>query len=108
MAFKSETAETIAQRIAAGEDLLLVDIREPREWQIAAIEGADQRAMSTLQEWWQELPTDREVVIFCHHGGRSMQVCHALATQAGMTNLTNMDGGIDRWSLTVDSSIPRY
>ena len=106
--FKSETAETIAQRIAAGDDLLLVDIREPQEWQIATINGAEQRAMSTLQEWWQEIPADREVVIFCHHGGRSMQVCQALATQAGLTNLINMDGGIDRWARNVDPTIQRY
>ena len=106
--FKEETAETIAARVQNGEDLLLVDVREPHEWRIASIEGAEQRAMSQINEWWQELPTDREVVVFCHHGGRSAQVCQALATQAGLTNLTNMAGGIDRWSLMVDPTVPRY
>jgi len=106
--FKEETAETIAARVQNGEDLLLVDVREPHEWHIASIEGAEQRAMSQINDWWQELPTDREVVIICHHGGRSAQVCQALATQAGLGNLTNMTGGIDRWSLKVDPEVPRY
>lgn len=106
--FKEETAETIAARMQNGEDLLLVDVREPHEWRIASVEGAKQRAMSQINEWWQELPTDREVVIMCHHGGRSAQVCQALASQAGLTNLTNMAGGIDRWSLKVDPTVPRY
>ncbi len=106
--YKTTPAEQIAQRLQAGEDLLLIDIREPIEWAIAAIEGTQQRAMSQVNQWWEELPTDREVVIFCHHGGRSAQLCQALATQAGLTNLTNMSGGIDRWSLQVDPAIPRY
>jgi rhodanese-related sulfurtransferase len=106
--FKEETAETIAARVQNGEDLLLVDVREPHEWSIASIEGAEQRAMSQINDWWQELPTDREVVIICHHGSRSAQVCQALATQAGLGNLTNMTGGIDRWSLKVDPEVPRY
>ena len=106
--YKTNTAEQIAQRREAGEDLLLVDIREPAEWALATIEGAQQRAMSQVNEWWQELPADREVVIFCHHGGRSAQLCQALASQAGLTNLTNMSGGIDRWSLQVDPTVPRY
>jgi rhodanese-related sulfurtransferase len=106
--FKEETAESIAARMNNGESLLLVDVREPHEWRIASIEGAEQRAMSQINEWWQELPADREVVIFCHHGGRSAQVCQALASQAGLTNLTNMAGGIERWSLMVDPEVPRY
>jgi rhodanese-related sulfurtransferase len=106
--FKEETAEAIAARIQNGEDLLLVDVREPHEWHIASVEGTEQRAMSQINEWWQELPTNREVVIMCHHGGRSAQVCQALASQAGLTNLTNMTGGIDRWSLKVDPTVPRY
>lgn len=106
--YQTTSAEQIAQRLKAGDDLVLIDVREPDEWAIARIEGAQQRAMSQINEWWQELPTDREVVIFCHHGGRSAQVCQALASQAGVNNLTNMSGGIDRWSLVVDPAVPRY
>ncbi len=106
--FKSQTAEEIAARLAAGEDLLLVDVREPTEWAIASLDTSEQRALSQIQTWWETLPRDREVVVFCHHGARSAQVCAALASQAGFTNLTNMEGGIDRWSLLVDNKVPRY
>jgi rhodanese-related sulfurtransferase len=87
---------------------LLVVVREPEVWAIAAIPGAELRAMSALNDWWQELPRDREVVIVCHHGGRSAQVCHVLASQAEYTNLTNMQGGIDRWAALVDPELSRY
>ena len=105
---KSQTAATIAQRLAAGEELLLLDIREPAEWAIAQIDVAEQRSMSSLQSWWQELPHDREIVVICHHGGRSAHVCAILAQQAGLTNLTNMEGGIDSWSRDVDPTVPQY
>lgn len=105
---RTQTPEHIAERLKQGDDLLLLDIREPFEWNIAAIDGAERRAMSSINDWWQELPTDREIVIFCHHGVRSAQVCYALETQAGLTNVVSMDGGIERWSLMVDPHVPRY
>ncbi|GAA5528466.1 rhodanese-like domain-containing protein [Herpetosiphon gulosus] len=106
--YNNQSAEDIAARIAAGEDLYLLDVREPNEWEIASIAGSERKAMSQINDWWGDLPKDREIVVFCHHGGRSAQVCQALATQAGLTQLTNMTGGIDRWSVAVDSSIKRY
>ena len=106
--FDEMTAEAIADRLHNGDNLLLIDVREPGEWELASIAGAEQRSMSTLNEWWQDVPTDRDVVIFCHHGGRSAHVCTMLASQAGLSNLINMAGGIDRWSLVVDQNVPRY
>ncbi|MFD3165749.1 rhodanese-like domain-containing protein [Herpetosiphon sp. NSE202] len=106
--YNNQSAEEIAARIEAGEDLYLLDVREPNEWEIASIAKSERKAMSQINEWVGELPQDREIVVFCHHGGRSAQVCHALATQAGFTQLTNMTGGIDRWSLQVDPSVKRY
>lgn len=107
-AFQSQSAEQIAARLQAGEDLLLIDIREPAEWAIVTLPQAQLLAMSRINDWWQDLPSDREVIVFCHHGARSAQVCAALAHQAGLTNLTNMQGGIHRWALMVDPSLPRY
>jgi rhodanese-related sulfurtransferase len=105
--FKEATPREIKQRLDAGEDLVLIDVREPDEMMIAAIEGAEERPISRAREWIDALPKDRELIIFCHHGGRSAQVAMALA-QRGHTNLTNMAGGIDRWSQEVDPSVPRY
>lgn len=105
--FKDETPREIKQRLDAGEDLVLIDVREPDELMIAMIDGAREHPMSEARQWIDALPRDRELVIFCHHGSRSMQVAMALA-QRGYTRLTNMSGGIDQWSEQVDPSVPRY
>ena len=105
--FSEASPTSIKQRLDAGEQLLIVDVREPYEYQIAHIEGSELRPMSRIQEWWQELPRDQEVIVMCHHGGRSANVCMALS-RAGFTQLTNMTGGIDAWTAEVDPSVPRY
>jgi rhodanese-related sulfurtransferase len=104
---KEARPQEIKQRLDVGDDLLLLDVREPAEVQIVAIEGAEVRPMSQAFEWIDQLPKDREIVVFCHHGGRSMQVAMALA-QRGHANVTNMAGGIDAWAIEVDRSLPRY
>lgn len=107
MPFKQATPRDVKQRLDAGEALMLIDVREPDEMMIAAIEGAEERPMSQARDWINSLPKDRELVVFCHHGGRSAQVAMALA-QRGHTNVTNMSGGIDAWSENVDATVPRY
>lgn len=95
---------------AHGEPVLL-DVREPAEWQLASIqpEGAEllQMPMQTIPLRLAELDADRPVAVLCHHGGRSMQVAMFLARQ-GFEHVANVAGGIDAWSLHVDSSVPRY
>jgi len=95
---------------AEGEPVLL-DVREPAEWQTASVEapGAEllQMSMQTIPARLNELDPDRPVAILCHHGGRSMQVAMFLARQ-GFAHVANIAGGIDAWSLQVDPSVPRY
>ncbi len=105
--FKQATPAEIKRRLDAGENVRIVDVREPNEYRIAHIEQAELRPMSQIQSWWQELPRDQELVIMCHHGSRSAYVCMALK-DAGFERLTNMAGGIDAWSTEIDPSIPRY
>ncbi|HEY0734870.1 MAG TPA: rhodanese-like domain-containing protein [Herpetosiphonaceae bacterium] len=104
---KQARPREIKQRLDAGEDLVLIDVREPEEVRRASIEQAEVYPMSQAAAWIDSLPKDRELVIMCHHGGRSAQVAMALA-QRGHSNVTNMSGGIDAWSQEVDSSVPRY
>src|SRR5687767_10541780 len=104
---KQATPGQIDQRLKAGEQLLLVDVRETPELRIAALEGAQHYPLSEAARWLDALPRERELIIFCHHGIRSVQVASALA-QRGHTNVTNMIGGIDLWSEQVDPSIARY
>lgn len=105
--FKEATPREIKQRLDAGENLTLIDVREPDEMMIAAIDGAQECPMSQARDWIDTLPKDGELVIFCHHGARSMQVAAALA-QRGHTNVTNMTGGIDQWAEQVDPTVPHY
>lgn len=106
MPFQEATPAEVKARFDRGE-VTLIDVREPEEVLIAHIEGAQLYPMSQAAGWINDLPQDQELVIFCHHGGRSAQVAQALA-QRGHTKLTNMSGGIDLWSETVDPTVPRY
>jgi len=106
-AIPEATPAEIQQRLQAGEDLLLVDVREPEEIGIAALPDALVCPMSRAAEWIGRLPKEQPLIVFCHHGIRSMQVAMALA-QRGHRNVTNMVGGIDLWSTQVDPGVPRY
>lgn len=107
MRFKTITPEQFEARRRAGEDLLLVDVREPEEYEIARVEGARLLPLSRFSEWAAALDPERETVFICHHGIRSAQVCAFLSRQ-GFGRIYNLVGGIDRWSVEVDPTVPRY
>jgi rhodanese-related sulfurtransferase len=100
---------SVKARLDAGDDFLFLDVREQDEFEVAAVEGSTLIPMSEIQERFGELEPHKEkdIVVMCHHGGRSMQVTMWLAQQ-GFTGVKNMTGGIDVWAQTVDSSIKRY
>ena len=87
--------------------LLLLDVREPHEWEIAHIEGARLIPLSELPERLGELDGHAEIVTHCHHGTRSIRALEILKA-AGFAKVRSLKGGIDAWSATVDPSIPRY
>ena len=103
------SAAEVHARRARGERLLLLDVREPAEWQKARIEGARLVPLGQLPARLGELAEwkDGPIVAHCHIGGRSARACEILA-RAGFTNVANLVGGIEAWSLTVDPSVPRY
>jgi rhodanese-related sulfurtransferase len=86
---------------------VLLDVREPWEWQTARIEGARHMPMREVPARVAELDPDREVVAICHHGGRSMQVAMFLEKN-GFSKVHNLQGGVDAWSRTVDPAVPTY
>ena len=86
---------------------VLLDVREPWEYERARIEGARLVPMRELPARVAEIDDDKEVVAICHHGGRSMQVAMFLERQ-GFRRVHNLMGGIDAWSRTVDPSVPTY
>jgi adenylyltransferase/sulfurtransferase len=107
-AYRNLTTTQVKEKLDRGEHFRLIDVREPDEHVIAQIKGAELLPLSQAQEWIETLPRDEELVFFCHVGGRSQQVAGFLAQQRGFTNVANMLGGIEDWSLRIDPSIPRY
>ncbi len=101
--------EWVKARLDAGEQFLLLDCREPQEHATAAIDAATLIPMSDLAERISELEQHREldIVVHCHHGGRSLRVALWLRQQ-GYHRAMSMAGGIDAWSLSIDTSITRY
>lgn len=99
----------VKQLLDAGRPFLLLDVRNPDEHATAKIPGATLIPMSELQARLGELDPHKEghIVVHCHHGGRSLRVTHFLRQQ-GFPQVQNLSGGIDAWSLQVDSSVPRY
>ena len=97
------------QRLAAGE-VTLLDCREPGEYQLCRIDGALLIPMREIPMRLQEvdsLAEQKTVVVYCHHGVRSLNVTNWLRQQ-GVENVQSMAGGIDDWSVSIDPAVPRY
>lgn len=88
-------------------DSVLVDVREGFERDICTIENSMHIPMGEIPARLNELPKDKEILVHCHHGGRSLKVVHFLR-QNGYERSTNVGGGIDSWSLQIDSKLQRY
>jgi len=95
-------------RLDAGEQPpLLLDVREPWEFELCRIEGSVNLPMNRIPAAIDQLDPARETVVICHHGMRSLQVARFLEQQ-GFEKTINLTGGIDAWSREVDPSVPTY
>lgn len=101
------TPRELAARLAAGESLLVLDVRERVELELAAFPGARWIPLGELTRRLEELDPDQPVVCLCHHGVRSAQAATRLDS-AGFAQVWNLSGGIDRWSVEVDPKVARY
>ena len=102
------TPEEVARRLReAPQTFLLLDVREPDEREVAVIEPSLHIPMGEVLDRLAEIPRDREVVVYCHVGGRSQLIAAYLEAE-GFERVANLTGGIDLWSQTVDPSVPRY
>jgi len=100
--------QEVKRRLDSGEKMRLVDVREPFEHRQANIADAELIPMRGVPQSIDSLrATPDPLVVFCHHGMRSLQVVEWLRSQ-GVENCRSMTGGIDRWSLEIDPSVPRY
>jgi rhodanese-related sulfurtransferase len=89
------------------EKPLLLDVREPWEFERARIAGAELVPMREIAGRLDEINPARPIVAICHHGGRSLQVATFLEKN-GYNNVHNLAGGVDGWSKTVDPAVPLY
>lgn len=99
----------LRQRLDNGDDLFILDVREPHEWEISNLEGLGAVLIPKGQilEHLGELDTAREIVVYCQGGGRSADVVGELHRH-GFKKLLNLEGGINRWAREVDSTLPVY
>ena len=102
------TAGELKQKLDSGEDVQIVDVREPNEVAIARIPNSIHIPLAQVINRMSEIDPNRETVVHCKMGGRSARAIQALK-QAGFTGkLANLKGGITAWSNEVDPSVPKY
>jgi rhodanese-related sulfurtransferase len=94
-------------RLVAGDKFHLVDVREAWEFDTARIDGSVLIPMGEVAARIGELDRGSEIVVICHHGGRSLQVA-AFLERSGFSGVHNLTGGIDAWARSIDPSMPTY
>ncbi len=107
MAIEDIAPRVLAERLAAEDRPVLLDVREAWELSIARLEPSLHIPMADVPDRLDELDRDREFVVLCHHGRRSRQVV-AFLKQCGFPRVLNLAGGIDAWSADVDPAVPVY
>ncbi len=102
------TCEELHEKLTQGEEIRLIDCREPWEYERVRLEGAE---LIPMNETPARLATfeacEKPQIVYCHHGMRSLRVVEWLRSQ-GVEDVLSLRGGIDRWSLEIDASLPRY
>ena len=101
--------QEVQAKLAAGEPVMLLDVRQPEEYEHCHIEGSTLIPLGELPGRVSEIdpPAGATVVVVCHHGVRSLSGAMVIA-HAGHENVVSMAGGIDAWSQVVDPAVPRY
>ncbi len=107
MPIQQLSAIELKNKIREKEQPFLLDVREPFEFAHAHIDGSVLIPLNQIPQRLREIDIDQEIVLICHHGIRSMQAANFLA-QVGFKQVSNLVGGIDAWSIEVDSSVARY
>jgi adenylyltransferase/sulfurtransferase len=102
------TATELKQRLDQGDDIQIIDVREPDEYSFARLPNSIHIPLGQIVNRMAEIDAQRETVVHCKLGGRSAKAIEALK-RAGFTGqLTNLKGGITAWSNEVDPTVPKY
>ena len=102
------SATELKARLDAGDDIQLIDVRQPEEHAFARISGAKLIPLGELMQRVSEIDNDRETVIHCKMGARSARAVAALQQAGFPAPLKNLRGGITAWSNEVDPKVPKY
>jgi len=94
-------------RLDAGEPIFLLDVREPHERKICSI-GGELIPKGAVPDHLAHIPRDQEVVVYCRSGGRSQAVAQELKLRYGYERVSNLSGGVLRWSDDVDPTVTKY
>ena len=101
------TAADVKRELDQGKALLLLDVREPHEYEITHVDGATFIPLGELPARLKELDDHADIVTYCHHGARSLKALEILKA-AGFAKVRSLRGGIDAWAVNVDPALPRY
>lgn len=101
------SVQEASRQLASAQPPLLIDVREPGEHAVCRIEGSRLIPMNSIPARLAEIPRDVPILVHCHHGGRSLKVTQFLRSK-GYVQVSNVQGGIEAWSLKVDPGVPRY
>jgi rhodanese-related sulfurtransferase len=101
------TPREVKDLLARDDKVLFVDVREPWEYQTTHIEGSVLITLGQIPSNLARLENAEQLVLFCHHGIRSLDAAAWLRSQ-GVAGARSMTGGIERWSTEIDPSVPRY
>lgn len=102
------TATELKNRLDAGEDIQLIDVRQPDEYAFARIEGAKLIPLGEIVQRMDELDESKETVLQCKAGGRSAKAIEFLERAGFKGKMSNLRGGITAWSNEVDTKVPKY
>src|ERR1043165_7972138 len=102
------TATELKKLMDEGEDIQLIDVRQPEEYAFAKIEGAKLIPLGEVIQRMNEIDPNRETIVQCKAGGRSAMAIQALQRAGFQGELKNLRGGITAWSNEVDPKVPKY
>jgi rhodanese-related sulfurtransferase len=105
--FRDLTPEQLRDLLAQGHAPRLIDVRDPEEFARCNLPGAELHPAAQIAEWSRMLDPNQEILIYCHHGIRSLHAVMYL-TARGFQRVSHLRGGLDAYSLRADPSIPRY
>src|SRR3982751_1807261 len=102
------TATELKERLDRGDDIQIIDVREPKEYEVARIPDSRLIPLNEVVNRMSEIDPERETVVHCKMGGRSARAIEALRRSGFRGKLLNLKGGITAWSNEVDPSVPKY